>query len=95
MKIVWEGELDLKTRQVELIVLLAPLKTLDKIVNNVPLVGKVLGGSLISIPVKVEGPVKDPRVTPLSASALGSGLLNTMKRTLGIPFEVFEFVFPK
>jgi len=68
----------------------SPLKTVDTVVRNIPLVGNILGGSLVSIPVKVTGDINDPTVVPLSPSAVGSGLLGTMKRVFQLPFTLTQ-----
>ncbi|HUV77924.1 MAG TPA: hypothetical protein VMW06_07690, partial [Desulfobacterales bacterium] len=49
--------------------------------------------SLISIPVRIEGDLNNPRVTPISPTAVGSGLLGIMKRTLRLPVKMIEPVF--
>ncbi|MGD9321312.1 MAG: hypothetical protein PVH99_15170, partial [Desulfobacteraceae bacterium] len=51
---------------------------------------RVLQGTLIAVPVRVSGDLADPKVSPMSASAVGSSLLDVMKRTLELPFELME-----
>ena len=55
----------------------------------------ILGGTLVTVPLRVQGPFKDPKVIPLPPSAIGEGLLGIMKRTLELPFEVIDDVTPK
>ena len=55
----------------------------------------VLGGTLISVPMKVKGDLKNPTVIPLSPSAVGSRLLGIMKRALQVQQKVIEPVLPK
>jgi hypothetical protein len=88
MKIVWQGDIDLITKKLDLTVLVAPLKTADRIIEKIPWVGEILGGTLISIPIKVTGDIRDPTVTPLSPSAVGSEILGIMKRILRLPFKI-------
>ena len=88
MKIIWQGEIDLITKKLDLTVLVAPLKTADRIIEHIPWVGEILGGTLISIPIKVTGDIRDPTVTPLSPSAVGSEILGIMKRILRLPFKI-------
>jgi hypothetical protein len=85
VKMTGQGSVDLVDGSLDLTLLVAPLRTVDSVVGRVPLVGDVLGGSLISIPVRVEGKVGDPKVTPLDPSAVGSELKGLMERTLRIP----------
>jgi uncharacterized protein YhdP len=93
MEVVGEGSIDLAGRTVDLTLLVAPLKAIDSVVSRIPILGGVLGGSLVSIPVKVTGPLNDPEVTTLDPGAVGSGLLRVMKRTLKLPFKVIQPLF--
>jgi len=88
------GNINLVNKKLDLKILVAPLKSVDSVVKKIPLVNHVLGGTLISIPIKVEGVVGDPTVTPLSPSAVGSGLMGIMKRTLELPFKIIEPLAP-
>jgi hypothetical protein len=87
MKIVWKGDINLITKKMALTVLVAPLKTADRIIEKIPWLGKILGGTLISIPVGVTGDISDPTVLPLSPSAVGSEILGIMKRILQLPIK--------
>ncbi|MES0363113.1 MAG: AsmA-like C-terminal domain-containing protein, partial [Desulfobacteria bacterium] len=88
------GDIDLVNKKLDLRVLVAPLKTVDSVVKKIPLVNHVLGGTLVSIPIKVEGDWGNPTVTPLSPSAVGSGLMGIMKRILELPFKIIEPLVP-
>jgi hypothetical protein len=90
MEIVGQGDIDLVDQKINFTVLVAPLKTVDRITKAIPLVNYIFAGTLVTIPVKVQGDLKDPRVTPLSPSAVGAELFAMMKRTLGLPFRVIE-----
>jgi len=94
MSIGWEGDIDLADKKLDIRVLVAPLKTVDLIVGKIPLVKDVLNGTLVSIPVKVTGDWSDPKITPLSPSAVGSGLLGMMKRTLQLPLKIIQPAAP-
>jgi uncharacterized protein YhdP len=88
--IVGEGSIDLLGETVDLTLLVAPLKTVDSLISRVPVLGDWLGNSVVSIPVKVSGPLREPRVTPLAASAVGEQLLGFMKRTVNLPVQLFD-----
>ena len=90
MEMVAQGEIDLRNQEINFTVLVAPLKTVDRIIKVTPLAREILAGTLVTIPLAVRGNFKDPRVTLLSPSAIGSELLAMMQRTLGIPFKVIE-----
>jgi hypothetical protein len=90
LELVAKGEIDLMNQEMNLMGLVAPLKTLDRIVKLIPVVRGIFAGTLITIPLRIHGSLKDPKVTALSPSAIGSELLGIMKRTLGLPFTVIE-----
>jgi hypothetical protein len=94
MGIAIEGHIDLIKKKMNLTVLVAPFKTVDRIVKHIPLVSNVLGGKLISIPFKAVGELGDPDVIPLSPTAVGSGLLGILQRTLELPITIIQPVLP-
>jgi hypothetical protein len=57
-------------------------------------VGYILGGSLLSMPVRVSGELRDPKVAYFSPSQVGSELLAPMERILKIPFKVIDPFLP-
>lgn len=87
-KMVWTGEIDPATLKVNFIVLVSPFKTVDTVIRQIPLLGSIMGGTLITIPVQVAGDITDPDVIPLAPTAVGAGLLNTMKKVLRLPFTL-------
>ena len=94
MGIACEGNIDFAEKKMDLTVLVAPFKTVDRIVDIIPLVGHVLGGKLISIPFRAKGDLKDPDVTPLPPMAVGSGVLGILERTLKLPITIIQPIFP-
>ncbi len=95
LEMVAKGELDFILEEMKLTVLVAPLKTVDRIVKFIPLVRDILAGTLISIPVDVRGSLKDPKVSYLSPTAIGEELVEMMKRTLKLPVKLFEPFIPR
>ena len=93
MGIACEGEIDLVDNQMDLLILVAPFKTVDRIVEILPLIGNVLGGKLISIPFKAKGNMDDPNVYALPPTAVGSGILGILERTLKLPITIIQPVF--
>ena len=85
VRMVWKGTVDLVDKKVDLVVLVSPLKTLDSIVKYIPVIGHVLGGALLTIPVQVVGDLQDPHVIPMSPAAVGSEFLGYMKRVFRLP----------
>ena len=94
MGIAIEGNIDLIKKKVNLVVLVAPFKTVDRIVKLIPLIGNIMGGNLISIPFRAIGNLGDPDVIPLSPTAVGSGLLGILERTLKLPITIIQPVLP-
>lgn len=94
MNMVCQGTIDLIASQVSMTVLVVPLKTADWIIEKIPLIGKLISGTFMTIPVKVSGDLADPTVIPMSPSAVGTGLLRSVKRTLPWLFKEPETAVP-
>jgi hypothetical protein len=90
LKVTGQGEIHLETRETDIRLLAAPLKTIDRMVDKIPGVNYIVGGSLISIPLRMTGPLNNIKVRPMSGSAVGDGLINIMKRTLKSPFKLVQ-----
>ncbi len=95
MQLAGEGEINLTDNKINLTILVAPFKTVDFLVSKIPLVGYILRGTLISIPLKVTGDLADPTIFVLSPTAVGEGVLGMMKRTLSLPVKIIEPVIPR
>ena len=63
MKIVSQGDINLKEKRVDLKVFVAPLKIADFIIEKVPLLKNITGKNILSIPLKVTGDLEDPKIT--------------------------------
>lgn len=93
LKIFMEGKVDLRSGKVDLTVLVAPFRTFDVLLSNIPLLGYVLTGkskTFLSFPFKVEGDYRQPEVFALPPQAIGKGLLGIMERTLKVPIKLVE-----
>jgi hypothetical protein len=93
MTIVCEGYIDIVRDEVDMVVLVAPFKTVDYIIKYIPLVNQILGGKLVSIPFRVKGNPADPDIIPLSPTAIGAGVFGIIKRTLKLPVTIFQPLF--
>lgn len=93
LNLVAEGTVDLSTQTLALTVLVSPLTGIDTLVRHIPVVGKILNGTLIAIPVGVRGPLHDPSVIPLSPRAVGDRIKGILERTLKAPFQLVEPLF--
>jgi hypothetical protein len=88
-----QGKIDLQSGQADLIIMVAPLKSIDAIVTNLPLIGTVAGGkdqALLSIPVGLKGDLRDPSVTILPPEAIGEGIVNLIVNTFKMPLAIFS-----
>ena len=90
MAIVCTGNIDLNKDSIDLVVLISPFKTIDLIIKYIPVVTQILDGNIISIPFRVTGKIDDPEVTPLSPTAVGSGILNMLQRTIMLPIRIMQ-----
>jgi hypothetical protein len=90
VNIVANGDYGLTEKKLNLVLLISPLTTVDWIIERIPLVGNILQGTLVAIPVGVRGAVADPRVVPLSPAAVGSRLGGILKRTVKTPFRILS-----
>jgi hypothetical protein len=90
-----EGEFNLLNQTLDLTLLVSPLTTVDTMVKYTPIIGQILRGTLIAIPVKVEGDVSNPEVSALSPSAFGSRAMDIIKRMLKMPVKIIEPILPE
>jgi hypothetical protein len=90
VKMIFRGEIDLAEKKMDVVAMVAPLRTVDRIIGMVPLVGRILDGALFSVPVRVVGDISDPAVIPMSPTAVGGELLGIMKRTFQLPFTLIQ-----
>jgi len=94
MGIAGQGSLDLVDKQADVTLLLAPLRTVDFIMEKTPVVSNITGGKLVTVPVRIKGDWEDPQVTMLSAASVGQRLLGMMRNTLMLPVDIMEPVIP-
>jgi hypothetical protein len=87
MKVTGQGTLDILTQKINFSILIAPLRTVDRILGIVPLVGGILQ-TILTVPVKVEGDIKDPKVTLMDPSVVGSELSELMQDTFRNPIKL-------
>ncbi len=90
MTMIFTGTLDPLNNKIDLSCLVAPFKTVDLIIEKIPIVNTLLGGRLVSVPVKATGELSDPSVIPLHPSAVGKGLVDMMSRILKSPITLWE-----
>jgi hypothetical protein len=92
MALFFTGEVYPFENRLDLTCLVAPFKTIDTIVQFIPVVNTILEGRLVSFPAKAAGPIGDPVITPLHPSAVGEGLINMFTSLLQSPARLLEKV---
>ncbi|MBQ6669618.1 MAG: AsmA-like C-terminal domain-containing protein, partial [Deltaproteobacteria bacterium] len=93
MKISMTGEADLVHNKIDATVGISPLGTVDKLINNIPIAGWVLGGkeqSLLLALFKVDGPVSDPNARLVPARSISSKAVGIFRRLLNLPVKIFK-----
>ena len=88
------GRIDLEHRQIDARGLVSVLLPAARVVRRIPIVGAILGGSVLGIPVRVTGPLEHPNVTYLSPADLGEQFLTLPLRILGLPLEAIRYFTP-
>ncbi len=90
MTLIFRGWIDPLKDEIDLTCLVAPFKTIDMIIEKIPMINTMLQGRLVSIPVKASGKLSDPVVVPLHPSSIGKSLINMMTDILKTPVKLFE-----
>ncbi len=90
MGILARGSVDIVDRKVDMVALVAPLRTIDAVIRRIPVLRYILRGSLVSIPVGVEGDLDDPKITVLPPSAIEKDMLGLLERILKAPVKIIE-----
>jgi len=75
--------------QFDLTLLVAPLVTLNRFFEDIPLIGHILE-ALDTIPLSVKGTLDNIHVYPLAPSAVGYELEEMMKKTVERPINLIH-----
>ena len=87
--IVASGQIDFGTSQADIKMLVAPFRTLDWIIRNVPLVGYIMKKTFISLPFTVKGDYRDPSVS-FDPVGVGTGIYGVLERIIELPVKIVE-----
>ena len=90
------GKIDLGRGEVDMLLGVQPLRTVDNAVkllqlNEIPLLGRLLFGkeeSVLVVAVEVKGPLTEPRVAAVPGESLGRGIFGIFRRLLEFPGEL-------
>jgi hypothetical protein len=94
-RIVAQGTVDIPTQKINATVLVAPVKTINKIINRMPLLGRIFGGNLLAVPVGVSGTIKEPTVLPLAPTAVAGRIVDILNNTLRLPADLLNTTTPE
>jgi hypothetical protein len=89
------GDADLIGGKIDMILGVKPLRTVDKIITNIPVAGWLLTGeekALITAHFHIKGRSEDPEVVPVPITSVSEKVLGVFKRVLGLPGKVIEDV---
>jgi hypothetical protein len=95
LTVTGQGSINLSDRTMDTVYLVAPFPKADTLLRKIPLLGDTLGGTLVTIPVRVKGPYEDPTVTAMAPGEVADELGSMMKRTLELPFKIINPILPK
>lgn len=84
-RIAANGRIDLYGDKTRLDVLLGLFTTVDRVAGAIPIVGDVFGGTMLGVPVSVNGDIRNPVVVPLGPRAVTDRMLGIFERTLKLP----------
>jgi uncharacterized protein YhdP len=85
------GNANLAEKKLDLVLGVKPLRTVDKIVTQIPIAGWLLTGeekALITAHFEIKGRSEDPEVTPIPITSVSEQVLGIFKRVLGLPGKV-------
>ena len=92
------GKFDLAQNNMDLVVGVAPLADLDKLLTQIPLVGKILTAgdeeSLLKAYYTAKGPFSNPEVTAIPFVSLGKKVMGIFQGILQTPQEILSIPTP-
>ena len=89
-----QAKADLEHRTIDAKGLVTVLLPGDQILKNIPLIGSIVSGSMVGIPLEVSGTFDRPQVSYSSPAALGAEIVNIPMRILGLPFGMMQIFTP-
>jgi len=84
------GEIDVPAGQLDMQGVVAPFGRIQGAMQHVPIVGRVLGGRAVGIPLSITGDLRNPRVVPLGPAAIGQNLVNLLGAAMKTPVDLLD-----
>ena len=94
IEMVGQGGVDLTTGECDIQILVSPTRTVNAVIRKIPVLGYLLGGTLVQVPVKVSGMIQEPDVSLLEPAAVARNLLGIAERTFLLPVELIRPALP-
>jgi AsmA-like C-terminal region len=94
VNLVGKGSIRLTDRTMDLTVLAAPFTSVDKMIEKIPLIRYIMAGTLVTIPIRVTGPIDRPNVKTMPPAAVADELGDLMGRVLKSPYKIIEPILP-
>ncbi len=95
MQMAFQGNIGIKDQALDVTVFVVPLKSIVSVTSKIPLIGRILDGDIISIPVKISGTMKAPRYIPLAPDAVGQQAMRLLKDILLLPVDIIQPIVPE
>lgn len=86
------GTVNIVKEDLDLLIGVQPLQTVDKVISRIPVVGWILtggDGSLITTYFEAKGSWADPQVTAIPVKSMASGTLDIFRRVFELPVRLF------
>lgn len=86
------GKVDIVKEQLDLLIGVQPLQTVDKVISRIPVVGWILtggDGSLITTYFEAKGSWDNPEVTAVPVKSIAGGTLDIFRRVFELPVRLF------
>jgi len=87
------GKQSLVKDQVDYLLGVMPLRTVDKVVTSIPIAGWVLAGkdkAVFTVHFKIKGPSSSPTVTAVPVDSISDTVFGIVKRTFGLPGKLVK-----
>jgi uncharacterized protein YhdP len=88
------GRIDTDTGKLSFDAMVAPLQTANYILEHMPLLNRIFGGSVLAVPVQISGTLKDPIVVPLGPGAVARRLTDIIGNVLKLPADAITIISP-
>ena len=90
LDLIGEGRVKLFPVDLDVVIMVAPLKTVDSVIKWLPGINYLFGGNLVTIPVRISGPASDINVSVVPVKSVGKGLLGFTERVLKLPARTLD-----